>query len=140
MDRLLSFLGICKKAGAVEIGEETVGAAVRKGKAYFILTASDAAKNAVKKAENLTRQGICAMAVLPFTKQALGEILGKKECALIAVTNLPMAVGLAGKLSEADERYKGAYNWLLDRSERQKNGGRNGKSPKAIGRNANGEV
>ncbi|NLL38465.1 MAG: 50S ribosomal protein L7 [Clostridiales bacterium] len=140
MDKLLSFLGICKKAGAIEIGEETVGAVVRKGRAVLILTASDAAKNAVKKAENYARSGNCVLIQLPYTKQTLGEMLGRRVCAIMAVTNLSMAVGLAEKLSEERETYKEAYNRLLDKYKRRKHGRRNGRSSKAIGRNANGEV
>lgn len=127
MDKLLNFLGICKKAGAIEIGEETVGAVVRKGRAFLILTASDAAKNAVKKAENYTEWGGCILVRLPYTKQTLGEMLGKRACAIMAVTNLSMAMGLAEKLAAENERYKEAYNGLLDRYKRGKFGRRNGK-------------
>ena len=42
IEPVLSLLGIAKKAGRVEIGEEPVGAAARAKKARVILVAADA--------------------------------------------------------------------------------------------------
>ncbi|MBR1533436.1 MAG: ribosomal L7Ae/L30e/S12e/Gadd45 family protein, partial [Ruminococcus sp.] len=40
-DRLLSFLGICKRAGRLVSGADTVTKAVNEGKAKLVLYASD---------------------------------------------------------------------------------------------------
>lgn len=140
MDKLLSFLGMCKKAGALTIGEEAVGAAMRKGKTYLILTASDAADNTAKRADNYAQWGGNILTALPYTKQELGDMLGKRLCAVIAITDLPLAMGFAEKLSNEYEKNKDIYNDMLERYGGRKSGRRNGKSSKAIGRNANGEV
>ena len=43
MERILSMIGLAKKAGLVEIGEEPVGSAARAKHARVILVAGDAA-------------------------------------------------------------------------------------------------
>ena len=43
MEHILSMIGLAKKAGRVEIGEEPVGSAARSKHARVILVASDAA-------------------------------------------------------------------------------------------------
>ena len=45
MDNVLHLLGIARKAGRVEVGEEPVGASARARQARLILVASDAADN-----------------------------------------------------------------------------------------------
>ena len=47
-DRLLSFLGLCKRAGCLISGAETVTKAVREGKALLVLYASDVSDNSLK--------------------------------------------------------------------------------------------
>ena len=44
MDSVLHLLGIARKAGRVEVGEEPVGAAARAHQAKLILTAADGAE------------------------------------------------------------------------------------------------
>lgn len=48
MDSILHLVGIAKKAGRLEVGEEPVGAAARARQAKLILVASDAAENTVR--------------------------------------------------------------------------------------------
>ena len=50
MDNVLHLLGIARKAGRVEVGEEPVGASARARQARLILVASDAADNSARRA------------------------------------------------------------------------------------------
>ena len=50
MDKLLNLIGLAKKAGKLEVGEEPVGAAARSKHARLILIASDAADNTRRRA------------------------------------------------------------------------------------------
>ena len=47
-DPILHLLGLAKKAGRLEIGEEPVGAAARAHQARVLLLAADAAPNTVR--------------------------------------------------------------------------------------------
>ena len=49
-DPILHLLGLAKKAGRLEIGEEPVGAAARAHQARVLLLAADAAPNTVRRA------------------------------------------------------------------------------------------
>ena len=49
-EQVLSLLGLAKKAGRVEVGEEPVGAAARAKKARVILVAQDAGRTARRPA------------------------------------------------------------------------------------------
>ena len=48
-DPILHLLGLAKKAGRLEIGEEPVGAAARAHQARVLLLAADAAPNTVRR-------------------------------------------------------------------------------------------
>jgi ribosomal protein L7Ae-like RNA K-turn-binding protein len=99
VDKALNFLGICKKAGVLMTGENGVGSAARSGKAVLIMTASDTAQNTLKKAKNLAEMSNALLLALPYEKDALGELLGKNVCALIAITDKGLAAAFADKLA-----------------------------------------
>lgn len=144
MDRTLSFLGMCKKAGALETGEETVDAATRKGKTFLILTASDAAENTVRKAKNYAERGKNVLVNLPYTKEELGAMLGNRPCAIMAVTDISMATGLAEKLKSQNVQHEELLDRLYKTNVRKSNNKHRLRGQSAgqrqKGRNANGEI
>ena len=46
-DRAIGLIGLMRRAGAIEIGEDNSGSAVSTGKAKLLLTAADASENAL---------------------------------------------------------------------------------------------
>ena len=95
-DPILHLLGLAKKAGRLEIGEEPVGAAARAHQARVLLLAADAAPNT-----------------------ELGEQLGRSSCAMLAVTDFGFAAALAEKLAARDEeRYGPAAQQLRAKADR----------------------
>ena len=85
-DPILHLLGLAKKAGRLEIGEEPVGAAARAHQARVLLLAADAAPNTVRRAAHFGEAGGALWLQMPFTKAELGEQLGRSSCAMLAVT------------------------------------------------------
>ena len=103
---ILSLIGLCKKAGRLEVGEEPVGAAARAHHARLLLVASDAAANTRHRGAHFAEAGAVPWAELPFTKEELGGTVGRSSCALAAVTDIGFASSLAAKLSALNpERY-----------------------------------
>ena len=103
---ILSLIGLCKKAGRLEVGEEPVGAAARARHARLLLVASDAAANTRRRCAHFAEAGAVPWAELPFTKEDLGGTVGRSSCALAAVTDIGFASSLAAKLSALNpERY-----------------------------------
>ena len=94
-DPILHRLGLAKKAGRLEIGEEPVGAAARAHQARVLLLAADAAPTTVRRAAHFGEAGGALWLKMPFTKAELGEQLGRSSCAMLAVTDFGFAAALA---------------------------------------------
>lgn len=124
MNRILSWIGLAQKAGKLETGEEPVGAAARARKARLILSAADAADNTRRRAKQFAETGNAEFLVVPFTKEELGNAVGRSSCAVLAFTDAGFAAGLAGKLAQTDpKRYAEAAQALAltaDRIEQRK--------------------
>ena len=102
MDKLLSLLGLAKKAGRLELGEEPVGSAARVHGVRLLLLSSDAADNTARRARRFAQEGSCLLARLPADKASLGRATGRSSCAMLAVTDTGVAAAIAKKLSELD--------------------------------------
>lgn len=92
-DRFLNLLGLCRRAGRMKIGCDTVIESVELKEAKLVLMASDISENTKKKvisALNGTKSEI-----LKYTKDELSFALGK-TCAVLSVED----EGFANKLSE----------------------------------------
>ena len=103
MDNILSFLGLARRADALVMGEEPVGAAARAKDARLILIAADAAENTKRRAGHFAESGDCILLPLPYEKDALGSALGRSSVALLALTDIGFANALAQKLKALDE-------------------------------------
>ena len=101
-EKTLKFLGLMRRASALQAGENNAGEAVRGGKAKLLLLASDASENAKRRAESFVGGRSCLLLALPFTKAELGDALGQGDCSMAAVTELGFANALAKRLAELD--------------------------------------
>lgn len=119
MDKALNFLGMCKKAGKLLTGEDGVSGAARNGEAALIMTASDTASNTTKKALNLSEWGGAPHVRLPWDKDTLGELLDKRVCAILALTDRGMATAFAEKLAAQDPAYAQTAEVLRTASSRK---------------------
>ena len=77
-DPILHLLGLARKAGRLEIGEEPVGAACRARQAKLVLLACDAAPNTRRRCAHFGQAGNVLWLELPFTKEELGFQLGPR--------------------------------------------------------------
>ena len=119
MDKFLSLLGLAKKAGRLEVGEEPTGAAARARDAKALLLAADAADNTQRRAAHFAEAGGCPCLKLPHTKDELGAAVGRSSCAMLAVTDAGFAAALAERLAVTDEaRYGEAAAQLRSKEER----------------------
>lgn len=99
---LLRLIGLCKKAGRLEVGEEPVGSACRARDCRLLLIAADAADNTVRRAAHFAQAGNCLTLRLPFSRDDLGRAVGRTSCALAAITDIGFASALAGRLAKGD--------------------------------------
>lgn len=118
-DPILHLLGLARKAGRLEIGEEPVGAACRARQARLVLLASDAAPNTCRRAAHFGEAGNVLWLEVPFTKAELGFALGRGSCAMLALTDAGFAASLTQKLAvRAPERYGPAAQQLREKADR----------------------
>ena len=117
----LGFLGIAKKAGKIETGEEQVLALLSGKKARLVILAEDAADNVTRRIERFFGDAGAVIVRVPYTKAQLGGITGRSVCAVAALTDIGFAAGFAEKLNaEFPERYTEALERLKVKAERAK--------------------
>ena len=85
-DRLLSFLGLCKRAGKLVSGAETVTKAIVEGKTLVVLYADDVSDNSLKNVRKTAVDHNVPMRRLNRSKQELSFALGKL-CGIVGVTD-----------------------------------------------------
>ncbi len=118
-DPVLHLLGLARKAGRLELGEEPVGAVCRARQAKLVLLAADAASNTYRRAAHFGEAGNVLWLELPFTKAELGLALGRGSCAMLALTDVGFASSLVQKLSARDPaKYGPAAQQLKTKADR----------------------
>lgn len=112
----LTLLGLARKAGKTEIGEDPAGTACRSGAAKVLLLASDAADNSAHRARRFAEASGTLCVPLPCTKAELGYALGRTSCAMLALTDAGLAAALLRKLAAADPQHYAAQAEKLERA------------------------
>lgn len=75
--KFLSVLGLCRKAGKIQLGADNVCDAVRSGRSRLVVLASDASDNTKKKITNCTAYYKKRLFVCETGKGKLGACLGR---------------------------------------------------------------
>ena len=117
MDRALNYLALAKKARLVELGEEPVGAATRANHARLVVVASDATDHTRRRAKSFVAGTDQQCVIVPFTKDQLGQSVGRTELALAAFTDAAMALAFLKALDDP-KAYSQAIESLEKRSQR----------------------
>lgn len=117
MDKALNYLALARKAGRIELGEEPVGAVARAKKARLVVVAKDATDHTWRRARSFVEgsEQICLR--VPFTKDELGQAIGRTELALAAFTDPALALAFV-KALEQPEKYKNELESLQKKSSR----------------------
>lgn len=117
---LMGLLGIARKAGKTEAGEESAAAAAKAHKARLLLLASDAGERTRRHAEALSQEGNCPLLPVPFTKGELGGALGRGSCAILALTDVGLASAAAKKLEAADPAVRQRLEYKAEKTLRRR--------------------
>lgn len=121
MDKALQLLSLCRKAGKAELGEEPVGAAARAGKAYVIAVASDAGDHTWRRSKSYAAGTNQQCVRLPYTKDEMGQAIGRSSLAMAAITDPALALALVEALPNPDSRALEVLTVAVQRSkQRQK--------------------
>ena len=112
-DSALSLLGLALRGSNLAVGEEPVQDACKTHRARLVMSAADAAQNSVDRAGRMAETGGVPWICLPWDKETLGGALGRKLCAVAALTDQGLASALAEKLIQTDEGLRSALEPLL---------------------------
>ncbi len=89
-DPVLQLLGLTQKAGGVKSGEFMTESAIKEGKGFLCIVATDASDNTRKKFRDM-----CSYHKVPYMeysdKESLGHAIGKEFRASLCITNEQLA-------------------------------------------------
>ncbi len=85
-DKILSLLGLSRRANRLVYGFDPVQKAIIEKKARLILTASDFSHNSEKKIRAFAEERNITILSLPYDKEALSRSVGH-HCGVVAVTD-----------------------------------------------------
>ena len=117
MDKALNYLSLARKAGRIELGEEPVGAVARAKKARLVLVACDAGDHTWRRAKSFVSGTEQLCIKVPFTKDQMGQAIGRTALAIAAFTDPAIALAFVKALGNP-EKYKEALESLDKRSQR----------------------
>ena len=126
MNKALNYLGLARRGGLAELGEEPVGAIARAGKAYVILVAGDASDHTWRRAKSFAAGTDQQCVRLECTKEEMGFVVGRQSLAIAAVTDVRLALAMAEALGQP-EKYKATLEVLTAKAEKAKKRGESDK-------------
>lgn len=100
MDKALSYMALARKAGRIELGEEPAGAAARALRASLIVVAGDASEHTWRRAKSFVSGTDQQCIRVAFTKDQLGQAIGRTALALAAFTDPALALAFAKVLPQ----------------------------------------
>ena len=116
MHKALNYLSLARKAGRIELGEEPVGGAARAIKARLILVASDASDHTWRRAKSFAAGTSQQCIKVEFTKDELGQAIGRSSLAIEAFTDHAIALAFVKALN--DPKYDEVIEALQDKTNR----------------------
>ena len=111
MNKALNLLGLARKGGRIELGEEACGMACRNSKARLLILACDAGDSVSHRASYFVKSGKPPLLRVDHTKEELGAALGRNVCPIAAITDVRLALAYVQALGEP-ERWQEALSAL----------------------------
>ena len=100
MDRAIGLLGLARKAGKLQTGEESVSAMLAEKRARLTLLAEDAGEAVARKVRALAAGSRQIILVIPCDKLRLGAALGRPVVSVAAFADVSMALAFVKALPE----------------------------------------
>ncbi len=115
---ICSLLGLAMRAGRLAAGDEPVRELARDGVIRAVFLAQDAGAAVTRQAAYTAEKARAPLLTLPVSKEELGGALGRKSCAMCAVSDSGFAAKAAEKLAALDPAFQQAADALRERHTR----------------------
>ena len=102
MHKALNYMGLARRGGRIELGEEPCGGAARAGHARLIIVAADASPHTWRRAKSYAAGTDQQCLRVPFSKDELGEAIGRSSLAMAAFTDPALALAFVKALEEPE--------------------------------------
>ena len=119
MHKALNYMGLARRGGRIELGEEPCGAAARAGHARLIIVAADASPHTWRRAKSYAAGTDQQCLKVPFSKDELGEAIGRTSLAMAAFTDPALALAFVKALEQREE-YREVLEALEHKTKRVK--------------------
>ena len=103
MHKALNYMALAGRGGRIELGEEPCGAAARAGHAKLIVVAADASPHTWRRAKSYAAGTDQQCLKVPFSKDELGEAIGRSSLAMAAFTDPALALAFVKALEMREE-------------------------------------
>ena len=113
-DSALSLLGLALRGNRLAVGEEPVREACRARRAWLVMSADDAAQNSVDRCRRWAEESGVPWIQVSWDKETLGNALGRKLCAVAALTDQGLTAALAEKLVRMDQGSRSVLESYLE--------------------------
>ena len=117
MDKALNYMALARKAGRIELGEEPVGSAARAQHARLVVVAQDASDHTWRRAKSFVAGTGQQCIKVPFSKDLLGQAVGRTSLAIGAFTDPALALAFVKALPQP-ARYQEELESLTERTKR----------------------
>ena len=114
----LGLLGLARRAGKLEIGDEAVKGSCGRNLAKLLLIASDASERTRATFESIAEGSELPCVTVSETREEIGNALGKRPSAIVAVCDSGFSAAIVKKLSDGNESAKAALPSLEKRAKR----------------------
>ena len=103
MHKALNYMSLARRGGRIELGEEPCGGAARAGHARLIIVAADASPHTWRRAKSYAAGTDQQCLRVPFSKDEMGEAIGRTSLAMAAFTDPAMALAFVKALEQREE-------------------------------------
>lgn len=100
IDKALGLLGIARKAGKLQTGEETVSVMLTEKHARLTVLAEDAGEAVTRKIRSLAAGSRQKILKIPYDKLSLGAALGRPSVSVAAFADVSLALAFVKALPE----------------------------------------
>ena len=100
VDKALGLLGLARKAGKLQTGEETVSVMLAEKHARLTVLANDAGEVVTRKIRGLAEGSRPRILRIPYDKLSLGAALGRPSVSVAAFADVSLALAFVKALPE----------------------------------------